>query len=54
MNYSHIIAETRGQVGLLRLNRPQALNALSSGVIAEIADGPWPSGSGTAASVPSS
>ncbi len=36
MNYTYIIAEKRGQVGLLRLNRPKALNALSSGVIAEI------------------
>ena len=36
MSYSYIIAEKRGRVGLLRLNRPKALNALSSGVIAEI------------------
>jgi enoyl-CoA hydratase len=30
MPYSTIVVETRGRVGLIRLNRPQALNALSS------------------------
>ncbi len=30
MTYENIIVETRGRVGLIRLNRPQALNALNS------------------------
>ena len=30
MTYANIIVETHGAVGLIRLNRPQALNALSS------------------------
>ena len=30
MTYANIIVETHGGVGLIRLNRPQALNALSS------------------------
>jgi enoyl-CoA hydratase len=29
MSYENIIVETRGKVGLIRLNRPQALNALN-------------------------
>jgi len=33
----NIIVETRGRVGLIRLNRPQALNALNSAVMREIA-----------------
>jgi enoyl-CoA hydratase len=33
----NIIVETRGGVGLIRLNRPQALNALNSAVMREIA-----------------
>jgi enoyl-CoA hydratase len=33
----HIIVETRGRVGIIRLNRPQALNALNSAMIGEIA-----------------
>ena len=28
MTYANIIVETHGRVGLIRLNRPQALNAL--------------------------
>ena len=36
MEYSCIIVETHGHVGLIRLNRPQALNALSSALIAEL------------------
>ena len=28
MNYENIVVETHGPVGLIRLNRPQALNAL--------------------------
>ena len=36
MAYEHIIVETRGPVGLITLNRPQALNALCSPLIAEM------------------
>jgi enoyl-CoA hydratase len=36
MAYETIIAETRGKVGLIRLNRPKALNALNSQVLADI------------------
>lgn len=36
MAYQNILVETRGKVGLLTLNRPQALNALNSALIAEI------------------
>src|SRR5271165_3338217 len=36
MTYANIIVETHGRVGLIRLNRPQALNALSSPLIEEL------------------
>ena len=36
MSYETIIVETRGHVGLIRLNRPQALNALNSALIREL------------------
>ncbi len=36
MNYENILVETRGAVGLITLNRPKALNALSSGVMSEL------------------
>ncbi len=36
MTYQNIIAETKGRVGLVTLNRPQALNALNSALIAEL------------------
>jgi enoyl-CoA hydratase len=36
MSYATIIVETKGRVGLIRLNRPQALNALNSELIAEL------------------
>jgi enoyl-CoA hydratase len=36
MSYQNIIVETRGKVGLIRLNRPQALNALNSALIGEL------------------
>jgi enoyl-CoA hydratase len=36
LDYKNIIVETRGNVGLIRLNRPQALNALNSELIAEL------------------
>src|SRR5262249_9201150 len=37
MSYETIIVETRGRVGIIRLNRPQALNALNSVLNAELA-----------------
>ena len=37
MSTEHIIVETRGRVGLIRLNRPQALNALNSALMDELA-----------------
>jgi enoyl-CoA hydratase len=36
MTYQNIIVETRGNVGLVTLNRPQALNALNEVLIAEL------------------
>lgn len=36
MAYQNIIVETRGRVGLVTLNRPQALNALNEALIAEL------------------
>jgi enoyl-CoA hydratase len=36
MNYENIIVEIHGAVGLIRLNRPKALNALNSALIAEL------------------
>lgn len=38
MAYETIIAEPRGKVGLITLNRPKALNALNSQVLADILD----------------
>jgi enoyl-CoA hydratase len=38
MAHEHIIVETRGPVGLITLNRPQALNALCSPLIVELAE----------------
>jgi enoyl-CoA hydratase len=35
-SYTTILTETRGRVGLVRLNRPKALNALNSVLIAEL------------------
>src|SRR2546428_5327436 len=37
MSYGNILVETRGRVGVIRLNRPQALNALNSALNAELA-----------------
>jgi enoyl-CoA hydratase len=37
MSSENIIVETRGRVGLIRLNRPQALNALNAALIRELA-----------------
>jgi enoyl-CoA hydratase len=36
MSYKNIIAEVKGRVGLITLNRPQALNALNSELIVEV------------------
>jgi len=36
MAYENIIVEIRGAAGIITLNRPKALNALSSGLIAEL------------------
>ena len=33
MSYENIIVETKGRVGIIRLNRPQALNALNRALI---------------------
>ena len=35
--FEHIIVESRGAVGVITLNRPKMLNALSFGVFREIA-----------------
>ena len=37
MTYENIIVETRDKVGFIQLNRPQALNALNSALLAELA-----------------
>jgi enoyl-CoA hydratase len=36
MNYDNITVETRGTVGLIRLNRPKALNALCDALVREM------------------
>jgi enoyl-CoA hydratase len=36
MSYETILVETKGKVGILRLNRPQALNALNIQVLQDI------------------
>ena len=36
MNYTSILVETRGRVGLITLNRPQALNALNNQLMREV------------------
>ena len=36
MSYETILTETRGAVTLITINRPQALNALNSGVLADL------------------
>ncbi|MGA7004041.1 MAG: enoyl-CoA hydratase [Pseudolabrys sp.] len=36
MTYQNILVETQGRVGIIRLNRPRALNALNKALIAEL------------------
>jgi enoyl-CoA hydratase len=36
MTYENILVETRGNVGLITLNRPKALNALSAGLVRDL------------------
>src|SRR5271168_4242165 len=36
MTYANVIVETHGPVGLIRLNRPQALNALSAALMEDL------------------
>jgi enoyl-CoA hydratase len=36
MTYRNIVVETKGKVGVIRLNRPQAMNALNSELIGEL------------------
>src|SRR5437762_1570371 len=36
MSYENVEIETRGNVGIVRLNRPHALNALNSALIADL------------------
>lgn len=38
MTYTSILVETRGRVGLITLNRPQALNALNNQLMHEVMD----------------
>ena len=36
MSYQNILVDTQGRVGIIRLNRPQALNALNQALVAEL------------------
>ena len=36
MSYQNILVETKGRVGIIRFNRPQALNALNAALVAEL------------------
>jgi enoyl-CoA hydratase len=36
MTYENIVVETKGRVGIIRLNRPHALNALNKALVAEL------------------
>ena len=38
MAYEHILVETQGRVGLIRLNRPSALNALCDALVRELGE----------------
>lgn len=35
-SYENILVETKGKVGIIRLNRPKALNALSDGLVTDL------------------
>ena len=37
--YDNVLVERRGAVGLITLNRPQALNALNAALIADLGAG---------------
>src|SRR5690606_17282406 len=37
MKYENILVETKGRVGIVRLNRPQALNALCKALVEDVA-----------------
>jgi len=37
MTHQHLIVETKGRIGIIRLNRPQALNALNAALMSELA-----------------
>jgi enoyl-CoA hydratase len=37
MTYQNVTVETRGKIGIIRLDRPQALNALNAALIGELA-----------------
>ena len=36
MSYENIIVETKGRVGIIRFNRPNALNALNAALVSEL------------------
>ena len=36
MSYQHVLVETQGPVGIITLNRPDALNALSNGLLRDL------------------
>jgi enoyl-CoA hydratase len=36
MSYQHVLVETQGQVGIVTLNRPDALNALCNGLLRDL------------------
>ena len=38
MSYKFLIVETHDRVGLIQINRPEALNALSSGLMKELGE----------------
>ena len=38
MSYNYILTEKRGRVGLVTLNRPEALNALNNQIVTELMD----------------
>jgi len=37
-NYQNILVETKGRIGIIRLNRPQVLNALNTALRAEVSE----------------